>query len=357
MTNEVESGWSDTSDLKPLDAAAPLCLTGLSETDVKPEHEFSVADVEARRMPVHVLIKIDRTAPNVELMSFSPTCWLVTGSAENALNTRGIRRKLYQLAAAELGYYDPANVRPDTGNTPRAFWYENSDDIQIHVLFKKEEHALYFQSRLADDFSSPIDVSVSQVTCPTDLERILRQHYVADEYESPQLTMISSEISVFDRSNPVFKYQRIEADGFFGSYGKAESAHLISASHCRSFTSYARFDDDDNNRLALSREMHGAYDGLNYDFPVVNIEFVSASEHAELDDRYKVELRVSVYSHEYVFLLARLKDESTRTEDPLAMKTFVYVQNKNVFRTCIQWKFSKNEQLRKDFFTFNPRAT
>lgn len=220
-----------------------------------------------------------------------------------------------------------------------------------------EEHALYFQSHLVDDFSIPIKSFVSKAPCPTDLQRIFRDHYVADETVSPQLSMFSSEISVFDPSNPVFKYQRIEASGLFGSHGKAESAHLISASHCRNVTSYDEYDKDDNNRLALSREMHGAYDGINCDFPLVNIEVVSASDHPELDHRFKVELQVSVYSHEYVFLLGRLKDGSTKTEDPLVMKTFVYVQDKNIFCTCIQWKYNKNRQLREEFFTTNPRAT
>lgn len=51
-------------------------------------------------------------------------------------------------------------------------------------------------------------------------------------------------------------------------------------SHCH--------DKDDNNRLAISREMHGAYDALGFDFPVLNIEVASVSKEPVLDNRYLV---------------------------------------------------------------------
>jgi hypothetical protein len=159
------------------------------------------------------------------------------------------------------------------------------------LTFCAEAHALFFQSRLSTEFTTiSITSLVSQAPCPRFQRRIFSREYVAQEYESPQGSMSSvpTEFSAIDPENPVFKYQRIEADGLFGPHGKAESAHLISKSHCRRFTSYARYDDDDNNRLALSREMHGAYDMLSFDFPVVNMEVVSVSEGPVLDNRYKV---------------------------------------------------------------------
>ncbi|KAK1929395.1 hypothetical protein P3T76_015147 [Phytophthora citrophthora] len=58
VTNEVESGWRDTSDLKPLNAAATLNLYGLSETGVHPEVAFTEDDADAGRMPVHVLVVV-----------------------------------------------------------------------------------------------------------------------------------------------------------------------------------------------------------------------------------------------------------------------------------------------------------
>jgi hypothetical protein len=123
-----------------------------------------------------------------------------------------------------------------------------------------------------------------------DLQRIYRTDYIAEESDSPQETVssFSANVSFVDPLTPVFKYQRIESDGVFGSHGKAESAHLMSSSHCRRYKSYEKYDDDENNRLALSREMHGAYDALGFNFPVVNMEVVSVSEGPVLDNRFKV---------------------------------------------------------------------
>ncbi|KAG2850552.1 hypothetical protein PC119_g9156 [Phytophthora cactorum] len=164
------------------------------------------------------------------------------------------------------------------------------------------------------------------------------------------MSLVPTEFSVIDPDNPVFKYQRIEADVVFGPHGKAESAHLMSRSHCRHVKTCTQYDDDDNNRLALYREMHGAYNKLGFDFPVVNTEVVSVFHGPELENRYKAALHVSIHSHHYVFLLGRLKDDSTRTSDPLVMETFVQIEDPAIFCKCMEWKHKKVEQLRRDYF-------
>ncbi|KAL3658578.1 hypothetical protein V7S43_016462 [Phytophthora oleae] len=306
------------------------------------------------RQDIHVLVELPEAAACAQPM-LRAVFWLVTGSVENALHTRGVRGRLYQIADAELGYYDPTNVLSD--NKARAFWYTNND-LQINVLFKKEAHALYFQSRLRAEFVTiPITSLVSEAPCPRKQERIYSDEYGAQESASPQGSMSSfpSDLSVIDPTTPVFKYQRIEADGVFGPYGKAESAHLMLRSHCRKFaTSYEKYDDDDNNRLALSRLMHCAYDGLGFDFPMVNMEVVGVSVRPVFDKRYKVDLHVSVYSQDYyAFLLKWLKDESSDTSDPLVMKTFVHVEDPVIFCECMAWNHKNIEQLRQDYFSMN----
>ncbi|KAE9016145.1 hypothetical protein PF011_g7286 [Phytophthora fragariae] len=312
------------------------------------DEDYFEMNFQPGRKEIHVLVELPKAAATVE-PTMGAVFWLVTGSVENALYQRGIRSVLYQIADAELGYYDPTNVLSD--KKVHAFWYTNND-LQIRVLFKEEAHALYFQSRLN---AESITSLVSPAPCPQIQQRTFTRDYVAEEFESPQETTSSvpTEFSVIDQDNPVFKYQRIEAYGLFGPHGKAESAHLMSRSHCRRFKSCAQYDDDDNNRLALSLGMHGAYDSLGFDFPVVDMEVVSVSDGPVLDNRYKVDLLVSVHSHHYSFLLGRLKDESTRTSDPLVMKTFVHVEDPVIFRTCMAWKHKKVEQLRQDYFSMN----
>ncbi|KAK1935751.1 hypothetical protein P3T76_010446 [Phytophthora citrophthora] len=73
VTNEVESGWRDTSDLKPLNAAATLNLYGLSETGVHPEVAFTEDDADAGRMPVHVLVVVPKQDGTSNEMSAATT--------------------------------------------------------------------------------------------------------------------------------------------------------------------------------------------------------------------------------------------------------------------------------------------
>lgn len=58
VSNEVESGWNETSDQKLLNAGATLHMYGLSETVVKSEVPFTEEDADAGRMPVHVLVVV-----------------------------------------------------------------------------------------------------------------------------------------------------------------------------------------------------------------------------------------------------------------------------------------------------------
>ncbi|KAL3658061.1 hypothetical protein V7S43_016905 [Phytophthora oleae] len=311
------------------------------------------------RKDTHVLVELPAAAASVEPMM--RVFWLVTGSVENALDTRGVRSRLYRMAEAELGYYDPANVLPD--NKVQAFWYTNND-LQIHVLFKEEEHALHFHIRLHTDFITiPITSRVSRAPCPRNEQCIYSREYDAPESESPRETMSSV--------SPVFKYQRIEIGTVFGPHGKAESAHLMSGSQCRQVKSCAQYDDDDNNRLALSHEMRGAYDSLGFDFPVVNMEVVFVSKLPVLDNRYQVrrhhfwmwaETEISCRvgrsacfgtQQTLFFLLGRLKEDSARTSDPLVMKTFVHVEDPVIFCKNMAWKHKNVEQLRQDYFSMN----
>ncbi|KAH9173630.1 hypothetical protein AeNC1_017713, partial [Aphanomyces euteiches] len=122
-------------------------------------------------------------------------------------------------------------------------------------------------------------------------------HYVPQESESPQDTIssisLTSSVTVVDPSTEEFCYQRIEDDRYFLPYGKAESCHLISRKESRDHKrEFAKYDRDPNNRLALSREMHGYYDGLSYEVPIVNMIPGSIEEKPSIDKRYKVEIFV-----------------------------------------------------------------
>ncbi|CAI5706970.1 unnamed protein product [Peronospora farinosa] len=172
---------------------------------------------------------------------------------------------------------------------------------------------------------------------------------------SPQTTLVSVSSStirsVLDFASEEYRCMGIEEDWLFYPYGKPESCHMISRKQCnRNKSQYGKFDHDPNNRLALSREMHGFYDGLSLDIPIVNMFPVSVEEKLSNGSRYKVEVLVKVYDlycTKRVFY--RLKSGSSRTDDPLVMKTFVYVENPDTFCFCMKWKHDEIEKVWKSF--------
>ncbi|KAH9132724.1 hypothetical protein AeRB84_020979, partial [Aphanomyces euteiches] len=240
---------------------------------------------------IHVLVlPEDTTSAPRQLLAESARVedklWLVCGSITNASSIKGVRCRLYRLAGTFLGYYDPARTGKDS-----ALWYEDKT-LRIHILFETEENALRFDNALQEE-----PVTLGSPLNGQQLRRIYFMHYVPQESESPQDTIssisLTSSVTVVDPSTEDFCYQRIEDDRYFLPYGKAESCHLISRKESRDHKrEFAKYDRDPNNRLALSREMHGYYDGLSYEVPIVNMIPGSIEEKPSIDKRYKVEIFV-----------------------------------------------------------------
>ncbi|KAG2773644.1 hypothetical protein PC111_g24878, partial [Phytophthora cactorum] len=241
--------------------------------------------------------------------------------------------RLYRLVASYLGYYDPARR---TGDKDNALWYEDKT-LRIHSLFETKENALLFDNVLQDECitpTSPLDGhAVSTNVAPfsrelSELRRIYSRHYVPQDTESPQVTMLSlsTNTSIVDVVTDEFKYQRIESEEWFGPVGKAQSCHLMSREHCQRFESYHKYDNDQNNRLALSAELHDWYDGRTFAVPVMNISVESVSEGPVIGSRYKVNLIVRALSAGYARLISlRLKEGFVASDDGLEMRTSVYV--------------------------------
>nr|WNO07181.1 CRN effector protein [Phytophthora cinnamomi] len=223
--------------------------------------------------------------------------WLVTGSVDNALNTKGIRCRLYRLAGSYLGYYDPARRAEDKDN---ALWYEGKT-LRIHSLFETRENALLFDNALQDESITPASalnghtVSANVASTSTSLElsqlrRIYGRDYDPNDTESPQASMLSlsTTTSIVDVATDEFKYQRIESEEWFGSVGKAQSYHVMSREHCLKYPSYKKYDNDPSNRLALSAELHEWFDARSFTVPTMKISVESTSEGFVIGNRYKV---------------------------------------------------------------------
>jgi hypothetical protein len=260
---------------------------------------------------IHVLVVV----PQQEQVQVQPSLWLVSGSVENALNTKGVRSRLYRLAGSYLGCYDPEHR---IGDQIQALWYDGTA-LRVHVLFTESMYliafeswcefgvlllyegrdALLFENALQEERMTPVSplngqvltVKVSTVSRDAGgLQRIFTGDYAPQETESPQDTMsfLSATTSVVDVLTDEFKYQRIENETWFGPLGKAQSCHLMSREHCRKYATYHKYDNDKSNRLALSAEMHGWYDALTVSVPVMNIRVESVSSGPALNDRFEV---------------------------------------------------------------------
>ncbi|KAL3662903.1 hypothetical protein V7S43_011851 [Phytophthora oleae] len=355
---DVKKGVKDTDGLTPLDVVgAPLNLVDLSEEDVR--FRLTKDDVKAGKVPVHVLVVVPEQAqPHTKL-------WLVSGSIENVLNTKGIRCRVYRLAGLRLGCYDPAHRTQDKDV---AFWYEDKT-LCIHILFKTEEAAWLFENDLREGpltlgspfYGQTVITRVTQVKAvSTELQRVLYTDYDPQESDSPQNSMssisLTTSVSNLDSSTDEFRYQRIEHEKFFLPYGKAESCHLVSRKQTRDHKrEFAKYDRDPNNRLALSREMHGYYDGLSVEVPIVNMLPGSVEENRSIGNRHKVEVFVQVIDAQCTDrVFSRLKDGSTKTDDPLVMKTFVHVEDPETFCFCMRWKHDDNKERWRSFFDMTP---
>ncbi|KAF0683300.1 hypothetical protein As57867_024566, partial [Aphanomyces stellatus] len=286
--------------------------------------------------------------------------WVVNGSVENAVDVKGVRSRLYRLAHLYLGYYDP--------NHADAFVYDDKK-LMVHVLFTSEENAQIFDAKFLDEYQtigSPlsnltISSNVDQVTRPPNVS-ILRRVKFGDYnpsdsdslHETISLISTPSDVSYSDQNTEVFQYQRIEHVRAFGCTGKAEKAHLISKEHCENYQSYKKYKEDPNNILALSRAMHGWFDALDTDFPLFKVDVESWEEQPSVDGRYKVILKVTAASHECKDdVFGRLKEGSERTNDPLTMNTFVYVEDPKSFRFCLQWKSKEIQRNWDSYFSMN----
>ncbi len=265
---------------------------------------------------------------------------------------KGVRSRMYQNSDNYLGYYEAEK---------KAFFYEGNN-LKINVLFKSEENALKFDSHIRSESKTIgsslnkliINVNVTEISNIPLGKRIYYEDYVATEFESPESTFsqITATYSTFENTSDIFKFQRIEDINVFGSKGKAESCHLISSSHCRKYKSYELYDNNPNNRLAMSRDLHGWFAGLNIEIPLFCLSIISISESISVSSRYQVVLAVQAFDLEYAEkIFQRLNNGSQKTEDPLVMDTVVYVTDPTVFQNCLNWKEKNTKKAWETYFS------
>jgi hypothetical protein len=285
------------------------------------------------------------------LQPLVPTLWRANGSIIGA-RKMGFRRRLYQTADDYLGFYEKRN-----GIKQDPFSYQDDGTLIINVIFENKDNALHFRSSVHRNINtvSPqgelaLSVSVEQASDAVLDETILFGHYVHDDDSPPDTPGRLSVVTELYDTSPLFQYQRLERAALFGGRFKADKAHLIDKPYCEKGKQFAKFQDNENNFLALSKDVHCWFDGLvnckeKVPYFKLLIKHVSSESDPANDDRYRVELIVEAYDNESArMFFPRLKDGSSVVGD-LQAETFVYVKNPEEFRVCLSWKNDKIESL------------
>jgi len=100
----------------------------------------------------------------------------------------------------------------------------------------------------------------------------------------------------------------------------------------------------------LSTLVHGWYDGRDCDVPLFNLVVTNVRVDIQ-DGRFRVDLDIVAFDGESAGLLfPRLKRGSEiYSDDPLRMKTFVFVINHQIFTKCMEWK---RKEIEKEWFKY-----
>jgi hypothetical protein len=279
--------------------------------------------------------------------------WLVSGQLNLTRERNGVRSQIYWYADRYQGFYD-------SGGHPAIYYNDTTSGVKdlylkFYIFFKSEEKALSFESEVRQSaggsrFGSPLTNLTIETTVAEIIggEALTTRVYYGDydasaNVDSPGQTAHSesNQFSFVDYMSDKFKYQRIEATSVFSSHGNSLSCHLMSSAHCKAKDSYKKYDKDENNRIALSADMNGFFDGLyGLQLPIFLLTFVEVSDTVMLDGRYRVVLDVEAYDSESADLVfPRLKpDETVRTSNDKVMKTCVYVKNPKIFKKCLIWR-------------------
>lgn len=279
------------------------------------------------------------------------TFWRATGSITGT-RKMGFRRGLYQMADDCLGFYESSK-----GMKKNPFSYQDDETLMINVLFENRSDALHFRSavyRNADTVSPNGDLVVTLTVVPVSDavldETILVGHFEPDKDSPPDTPRSLSGVTELYDTSLLFRYQRVEDERYFGVRYKADRAHLIDKTVCVKSKQFAKFRDNENNFLALSKEVHCWFDALSnvidkLPFFKLMIKEVSPNPDPTNDFRYRVLLLVEAYDVESARLFfPRLKDGSKQINDTQA-ETFIYVLDPEEFRVCLSWKNDKIDSL------------
>jgi hypothetical protein len=290
-------------------------------------------------------------------MPISGPGWhLATGQIVSSQRSKGVRKKMYSLAFNNVGYYDE--------NHPAAFEYDNQGSLLIHVIFETNEHAQRFRIDVTNasmTHNSPLNglsvvIEVHSCLALSGKKLIELTDYDSVDSGSPEdaiSIMSPSEYSFLEATSDIFNYQRIESlQSFYKNAPLVQSCHLIDKSHCRKFETYSKYENDENNVIAMSPDLHGYFDGLGTlnKCPKFLLKYVTCSPQVVYEGRNQVQLCARAIDAEAArVIFPKLLEGSRKTDNALEMNVSVYVKNIVTFKFCLDWKMRNTLSRWKEF--------
>jgi hypothetical protein len=262
------------------------------------------------------------------------------GRVEGSKTQKGVRKSLYRFSQNNCAFYH---------HPVGAFEYEG-DDLVVDILFESRQNAINFQTEF--EFLST-NIAFSQLNTESEIipainaqigKRVLLKDYRNTDYDSPDDSIFStSEFTTYQPTDDLTVYQSLEKPDFL-QFG-CEGAHLVSHHVCQK-RKWISLDRSENNRLSLSRQMHGYVDGLsNGRRPVVGLHYVSSDE-TLIDGRYRVMVGVQCLDNKVKQLVEPLLKQGTEsTADPLLFHCPVFVRDKDEFIKSLVFKSDETQIL------------
>ena len=225
----------------------------------------------------------------------------------------------------------------------------SGDDLLFKAYFYTLEAACGFQNAMYEweihkDLAHLDGVNLDPPTpllvdAKEDFERIYLQHYIPTDSDSPcvtldQLHYYRLSVPVTEAVEPTTDLARFQCIDKLTPHVKHYKCHL------KDKAKFKQLQTNENNMVAASWFFHQQLDGLNVSegIPLVALSWESASPSplASHGSRYQVTLLVEFFYSELAASFAHA-DHAVRIDDK-SWRINVYVQDKNLFKECIDWK-------------------
>ena len=225
----------------------------------------------------------------------------------------------------------------------------SGDDLLFKAYFYTLEAACGFQNAMYEweihkDLAHLDGVNLDPPTpllvdAKEDFERIYLQHYIPTDSDSQcvtldQLHYYRLSVPVTEAVEPTTDLARFQCIDKLTPHVKHYKCHL------KDKAKFKQLQTNENNMVAASWFFHQQLDGLNVSegIPLVALSWESASPSplASHGSRYQVTLLVEFFYSELAASFAQA-DHAVRIDDK-SWRINVYVQDKNLFKECIDWK-------------------